>query len=382
MIMKKLIETFKLILLGTTFLVGISFATATPAGTAIVADQITIFSLNTPVVFSMPLTINVAPIYGFEITPSADQTFISNSLLPVYLNHTIVNKSNTTDNLSILARNLESGWQSQLIADANGDGIHQSTETTILPNPLPISRETTLNLFVRLTHTEIATLNTGIIVSTNHLAGRYQGFNGTNYGGRDIQQVTDNIYTGAPAATLLIEALLQGYYDPATNKMITANIKVELRNERTIAGATSYNIQLNRDGRTEMLVCEELAGNYYIYISHFNHIKVITDQKIALGGSITTINLCDSSSSSYRPLYLSNRAQNVTSVLRTESNNRLTIRGGDYNNDNTINIVDWSAFDYEWKKGGYIADFDGNGIIDTRDYGIWLSNNQDYIPIN
>jgi len=68
--------------------------------------------------------------------------------------------------------------------------------------------------------------------------------------------------------------------------------------------------------------------------------------------------------------------------LRTETNGRLTIRGGDYNNDNTINIVDWSAFDYEWKNGGRIADFDGNGIIDTRDYGIWLSNNQDYLPLN
>jgi hypothetical protein len=369
------------IILSLLLLAELSFA-ATPAGTAVVAQNISITSLGTPQPHAAPLTINVAAIYGFTLSPTSDQIAVCNSLLPVYFAHSIYNQANTTDNLTTSIFNLDTGWQAQLIADDNKDGVHQETETTVLSTPLAIGGQTSLNFLIKFSHTQISTVNTGIIVSTNHTANSYQGFNDILYGEVGWQKATDNIYTGAPLATLALETLLQGYYDPSTNKMITANITVELRAERNTPAAVSYNVQLNNNGHSEMIVCEELAGSYYIYIGHFNHMKVVTDQKISLGGSITTINICDSGSAYYRPLYLSTKAQNVTSVLRTESNNRLTIRGGDYNNDNTINIVDWSAFDYEWKNGGNIADFDGNGIIDTRDYGIWLSNNQDYIPLN
>ncbi len=179
-----------------------------------------------------------------------------------------------------------------------------------------------------------------------------------------------------------LQALLQGYYDSVADQMIPATVRLEFRNERHLPATTSFNIPLNSDGTSPLLELWEIAsGQYYIYIDHFNHISVATEEKISLGETVTTVNLCEPSSGYFKEIYLSSSAQNTTTALRTEENNKLTIRGGDYNGDNTINIVDWSAFDYEWKNGGIIADFDGNGIIDTRDYGIWLSNNQDYLPL-
>lgn len=377
-----MIKINKIIILVLIFLSFRIAGAATPAGTSIVANEIRVDFQDKTKLFYLPSTVNVQAIYGFEIKPSNTRTVTINNLLPVYLAHSIKNNSNTTDNLNIVILNLNAYWQGQIINDNNRDGIHQSDENTIISAPLEVTKASTVNLFLALSHSNISTLNTGLAVSTNQAAVNYLGFNNLHYGGYGWQKVSDNIHTGPPQATLLLEALLQGYYNIQTDRMITANILVELRTTRNIPAPVSYNIILYPNGRTDLLSCYEPAGNYYVFVRHFNHIKVITRDKVNFSSYITTVNITSATSPYYRPVYLSSRAQNVTQALRTESNGRLTIRGGDYNNDNTINIVDWAAFDYEWKNSGVIADFDGNGIIDTRDYGIWLSNNQDYLPID
>jgi hypothetical protein len=239
------------------------------------------------------------------------------------------------------------GGNSQLIATANGYRVVVD-RTSLLPQSTTIS----------------VTVNAADIYS-NTITYNYQ-FKTTT----------------ASFVALQLRALLQGFYNPLTEQMVSTHATIELRNDRTTA-AVSFNINLNSTGRSEAYEFGGIpAGDYYVYLNHYNHVSVITTEKITLGENVTTINISEIDSPHFREIYLSSAAQSAATAMRIENNGKLSVRGGDYNNDNTINLVDWSAFDYEWKNGGWIADYDGNGMIDTRDYGIWLSNNQAYLPID
>ncbi len=479
------------------FVSGIALAVPTPADTKIKSQIMTIEAHSVTICSTLiEAAVIVKPIYAIELMPLA-QTLNIGDLTPVYFSHQIVNRGNATDNIVITGNNRNANWAYQLILDANGDGIRQSTENTLVTSPLRVLRQTTANIFLKVTPLNFVSFPAGLAVSTNNKpAGFYTGFNDIVYGGLNNRKVTDNVrarlkpitsavdplpnalnmsvtknivldtispegavsrnlvyvwinneqainkgiftpaYSGAgslfvPSSngyritidklliyapgtqvsvtvnsgsiygavstyayhfqisstgnyiSLQLRALLQGYYELTTDQMMTAPVKIELRTTRNVPAAISYNITLNKRGLSDVIQTADIPkGNYYVYLAHFNHMKVITSSKIYFTTANTTVNISWPSSPNFRAVYLSPAAQHVSQTMRSESNGRLTVRGGDYNNDNTINLVDWSAFDYEWKRGGVIADFDGNGIIDTRDYGIWLSNNQDYVPID
>ena len=363
-------------------LMAVSFAAPTPAGTMILGDVISVNVSQVYVATANPfVSIEVLPIYGIVAEPTINQIIATTKNQVFYFPHHIENKANTADAVSVTV-NTPAGWTVALVRDDNRDQQHQPGEIVTQSTQITLAAQTSADIFVELTAIALTPVTAQVSIATNKAAVSYVGFNGEYYGG--LVQVTNNdIVRPAGSIAFSLKSLLQGFYNPSTNIQVPTQVSVELRQDRAQI-APSYTVTLKANGVADPIQIFDVApGAYYVYIKHYNHMGVVTSANIAFAdGVVTTINISEPQSPDFVPIYFSPRSQNVKQTMRTERNGVLTVRGGDYNGDNTFNIVDWSAFDYEWKSTGFIADFDGNGMIDTRDYGIWLSNNQDYLPID
>jgi hypothetical protein len=364
-------------------LLGIAFS-ATPEGTHIITTPVDVLK-DTVLLTQAPVTVDitVAAIYGFDIIPSFSQTVTSDGLSTVTFAYTVINQANTADAVDVTASVL-AGWQCRIIQDDDRDGILDPAEQTWLPPRLIVPQGNTVNFILVLIPLSPQSTTATVQVSVNAAAQPYTGFNGISYGGASSWNAQDavNVEGLFGLFNLKLRTFLQGYYHPQDNTMIPASVMVEFRTTRNVPAAKSYQVLLGPDGWSGTVpITATPGGLYFIYIKHFNHVAVVSDQLVVCSENVT-VNITDATNENYVPLFFSPQAKGATSVLRTESNGAFTIRGGEYDNDNVINIVDWSGFTEEWLNGGsQIADFDGNGIIDTRDYGIWLSNNQIKLPL-
>lgn len=363
-------------------MMNVSWALPTPAGTTINSEVITVNVSMTYITTANPfVSIEVQPIYGILATPTPNNIIVASVNAKQYFPHALENKANTADILSITV-NATPDWSVSFLQDDNRDGVHQVTEVTTLSSSITLAAQASTNIFVCLTPILFTPVTAQFTVDTAKPAVEYIGFNGEYYGG--LVQVTANDIlqlTGGIAFSL--KTLLQGFYNPSTNMQVPTYVSVELRDTR-VQVATSYTVTIKADGWSDPIrLYGVMPGNYYMYVKHYNHAAVATSANIAFPNeTLVTINISETDSPFYYPIYTSPLIQAATQTMRQEKNGKLTVRGGEYNTDNAFNIVDWSAFDYEWKNVGFIADFDGNGMIDTRDYGIWLSNNQVYVPID
>lgn len=363
-------------------MMNVAWALPTPAGTTINSEIITVNVSMTYVTTANPfVSIEVQPIYGILSAPTPNNIIVASVNAKQYFPHSLENKANTADVVSLTV-NATPDWSISFLQDDNRDGIHQVTEVTTLSSSITLSAQASTNIFVCLTPIFFTPVTAQFTVDTAKPAVEYIGFNGEYYGG--LVQVTANDIlqlTGGIAFSL--KTLLQGFYNPSTNMQVPTYVSVELRDTR-VQLATSYTVTIKADGWSDPIrLYGVMPGNYYMYVKHYNHAAVATSANIAFPNeTLVTINISETDSPFYYPIYTSPLIQAATQTMRQEKNGKLTVRGGEYNTDNAFNIVDWSAFDYEWKNVGFIADFDGNGMIDTRDYGIWLSNNQVYVPID
>lgn len=362
-------------------MMNVAFALPTSAGTNIVSDVITVNVSSTFITSANPfVSIEVQPIYGVYATPTEDRVIVTTENKTYYFAHQLENKANTTD-LFEVSVNATEDWAVSLVQDDNLDGVRQETEVTTLSTTVNLSAQATTNVFVCLTPIKFSPVTAQVSVSTAKPAVSYIGFNGEYYGGL-IQVTANDIVQPLGSIAFSLKALLQGFYNPVTNVQVPTQVSVEFRELRG-QESPSYTVTLKADGSSEPIqLYGVMPGAYYVYIKHYNHAAVATSENIAFADAvITTVNISETESPYYQQIYNSPFIQGATQTMRQESNGKLSVRGGEYNTDNTFNIIDWSAFDYEWKTTGFIADFDGNGMIDTRDYGIWLSNNQVRVPI-
>jgi 5-hydroxyisourate hydrolase-like protein (transthyretin family) len=377
------------------------FAIPTPAGTILTSGIITINIAQTYITTANPLvSITVQPIYGVSAVPTVNQVYVvtQNQTSPVYFARHIENHATTADILNVSV-NASTDWKVDYVLDTNGNGVLDTGETTTIAAQITLDALTSADIFVRLTPIVLNPVTAQISVQTIHPASAYTGFNGQTYGGLMLVTGNDIVKVSAAAISFSLKSLLQGFYNSQNDMQITTSVSVELRPTRNQTAATAYTVTLKANGWSDPIqLLDVLPGSYYVFIKHYNHVSVVTTTTIAFANNVvTTLNISDTNSPYFVPIYLSaTNNTNVTQNLRTERNGKLTIRGGQYNglcgngitypNDNKINISDYRAFSYAQSKFPSMfdpeADFNGDGIIDNTDYGIWLSNMNDYVPID
>jgi Bacterial Ig-like domain/Fibronectin type III domain len=194
-----------------------------------------------------------------------------------------------------------------------------------------------------------------------------------------------------PATHVTVKAYLQGYYSVSSGTQIPATIEVQLRSGSdpstavTIVGSQEITLDTTGTGTSDISVT---SGSFYVEVQQAgvsfesNHLSVITSSTKNFGAGPVTVDLADGTDPAYTPTA-------SPSAEWTETNGKLSLRGGNANGDKFIRIDDfgiWLAAN--GKNFGEVgfdpkADFNGDGLIRIDDFGIWLSNNglNSYTPV-
>lgn len=192
-------------------------------------------------------------------------------------------------------------------------------------------------------------------------------------------------FAGYPVFNLT--TFLNGFYNAGTQ--VATTVDIEFRSGSTAATATtlvaSYpDVPVNTSGSTGDIVLTGCpGGDFYVVVKHLNHLSVITASRVTLNYESTAIlHLGNPASPYYVECY-------GTVPLHTETDAKLSQRGGNANSDGYINaagdFVLWLAAngsipsDPNWDEG---ADFNGNLAVNSADYSVWLAQNGSisYVP--
>lgn len=137
-----------LFLLGTTS----TFAAGTPAGTAIknVAKMTYKDLSGTPfdTLYSDTATVTVEQRAGVTLTPSGSLQYSSDSMW-VYFPHVVTNTGNGTDSYNLTSAD-SAGWLSNVVFDANGNGVWNPGETTPVSSISNLAADSTYKIIIRL----------------------------------------------------------------------------------------------------------------------------------------------------------------------------------------------------------------------------------------
>ena len=181
--------------------------------------------------------------------------------------------------------------------------------------------------------------------------------------------------------------LIQGYYSAFNGVQVPAEVEVQWRTGDAPLNATNIAyvkvISLDGAGNSGEISLEGLTeGEYYLLVKHFNHLAVITEQKIEFqAGEVSKVNLSEADSPDFYGCY-------GILPLWQENNGKLSLRAGNADGNIYVNIADFiiwrvangsSPGTPEWDPR---ANFDGNEFINIIDFGLWRWNNgfQAYIP--
>jgi hypothetical protein len=127
-----------------------AFALGTTAGTSIpniaVVDYSDPYGVLQPRVSSPTCTVTVAQNAGVQVTPTSGSVTekAGNS---IYYPVTVTNTGNFSDTFSLSTTSTK-GWSPKVIKDDNGDGVHQSTEVTVLTSSGAVAPDATLKAFI------------------------------------------------------------------------------------------------------------------------------------------------------------------------------------------------------------------------------------------
>lgn len=201
------------------------------------------------------------------------------------------------------------------------------------------------------------------------------GANGRQSGTGRVYIYDGNEYY--PQLKIDLSAIIQGFYDPATNAMISDTLTVQLR-----SSVTPYSLV------EEVKTVQPASGSsivkfpqtttivpYYIVVKHRNSIETWTASPWDLALNTTPI----------VPFYITaDSAYGSNQVQVDQSPVRYAIYSGDVNQDGTIDATDESLIDNAAANylTGYVAtDVTGDDYVDGTDFAITDNNAANFISV-
>jgi hypothetical protein len=188
---------------------------------------------------------------------------------------------------------------------------------------------------------------------------------------RDDLRVSSGIPTTSPYTDAL--TCNASVFTPTGSNAIVDWVFVELRDQANSATVlASQSALLQRDGDVvavdgvSPLSFSMASGNYYVAISHRNHIGVISASTFSLSASTTLVDFSASSAT----------AQGGTNALLNLGNGIYAIYTGDYDGNAQIQNTDANAVIALLGGSGYTAaDMDVNGQIQNTDVNNFINPN-------
>jgi hypothetical protein len=151
-------------------------------------------------------------------------------------------------------------------------------------------------------------------------------------------------------------------------------VLIHLKNQADEQPVYSKSALLRNDGQivadngtTEGVVLNVAEGDYYVILSHRNHLDVMSAQAVHLAGTASPV--LDFTSSG-------NACYGSTAPVQLTAN-VWGLRAGDINQDGLINTADYTLWynDQVNQLTGYLSsDLDMDAFIDENDYSLWESN--------
>lgn len=173
--------------------------------------------------------------------------------------------------------------------------------------------------------------------------------------------------------TLNLKALIQGFYDPISNKMLKDTVKICLRSSSspyiTIDSATSV---LDSNGTGNFSFSNAVNSvPYYLIVRHRNALETWS----ALGQSFTSGNL------NYDFTLSSSQAYGNNLLLK---GSKYTVYSGDANQDGAVDASDLAMVSNDaanFLPGYSSTDVNGDNIVDGSDLSIVDNNAYDFISL-
>lgn len=148
---------------------------------------------------------------------------------------------------------------------------------------------------------------------------------------------------------------------------------IELRNSSdAITIETSTSALIQRDGDivdvdgVSPAITDVVAANYYIVVSHRNHLGVLTNNPVSFSVGTTSIDLTNNSS----------LVTGGTNAIKDMGDGKFALYAGDFNGDGQVQNTDKSAVEPLRGISGYSnADLDMNGEVQNTDLNSVLNPN-------
>ncbi|MDQ3021246.1 MAG: hypothetical protein M3R36_11865 [Bacteroidota bacterium] len=180
-------------------------------------------------------------------------------------------------------------------------------------------------------------------------------------------------YSLSENLTLNLKTLIQGFYDPLTNEMISDTLGIYLRNVSppySFVDSARAVLDVNRDGIFTFANAANLTP-YYIIIKHRNGLETWSIS----GNTFTSGNLSYDFTLSASAAYGNNQILEGT---------KYCIYNGDVNQDDVIDLTDLGLIDndvFNFNSGYVAADVNGDGLVDISDLEIADNNVLNFIGI-
>ena len=207
----------------------------------------------------------------------------------------------------------------------------------------------------------------GIITDgTKYKGGSYDGFTVSG---------TQLIPLNGGNMKLRLTAMIEGFYNPVTDKQIADTVMVYLRisNNGSFTLSDSAKVVLDSLGGVTIDFHNAPTGNYYIVIKHRNSIETWSSngQSLASGGVLNVYNFTLSQSNAY--------GNNM--VLK---GSRYCIFSGDINQDGVVDGADLALIDNDvtnFTTGYASTDVNGDQVIDGSDLSVTDNNVSNFVSV-
>ncbi|MDQ3019268.1 MAG: hypothetical protein M3R36_01665 [Bacteroidota bacterium] len=273
-------------------------------------------------------------------------------------------------------------------AGSHNAGVFLSTDNGSNWTPTSLNNLWVYSLAVRGSNIFAGTISYGVYVSNDNGATwtqRNEGL-GSSYG-YALCTLNNDIFVGTynsvyrrplneitpPPLILNLKALIQGFYDPITNKMVKDTVRVYLRSSSspyTLVDSASGILDSNGMG-SFIFPTAVNSVPYYIVIKHRNGLETWS----AAGNNFTAGSL------TYDFTLSSSQAYGNNQILK---GTRYCIHNGDVNQDGIIDISDLGLTDNDsfYFLTGYLnTDINGDNFVDVTDLELTENNAINFIVI-
>ncbi len=198
-----------------------------------------------------------------------------------------------------------------------------------------------------------------------------------NSGSAQYVIYVDNFEKGTEPLNVIslnLTALLEGFYNNTTNKMVKDTITVLLRNTSSpyaVIDSATVNLDSLGDGSIKFLTAP--SGSYYIVIKHRNHLETWSKSggESLSKGTTSTYNFTDNSSKAF--------------------GNNLKLKGskwcifsGDVNQDGAVDLVDLTKVDndvFNSLSGYKVTDLTGDNLVNSNDLILCHNNALNFVSV-